>query len=160
MQDPVTGAFKPQENDYLNTVPGPALLGAFEAAIRPMLEKANRHMPAALYLQAQRWGSALPAPVGVGGRDAHGYSAETTVEVLSVRYECSMPPLLQRTAPLPADAAEAEGAANGEADFVALDADTRVFYAGDFCSRRPPGFEAAALSGLGVAAHIRRALCE
>ena len=44
-------------------------------------------MPRAVYLQAQRWGSAMPAPTGVGGRDANCKSAQTTVDVLGVDYE-------------------------------------------------------------------------
>ncbi|KAL1510534.1 hypothetical protein AB1Y20_006837 [Prymnesium parvum] len=34
MQDPQTGAFKPQSNDYLNSVPGPQLLAAFVAGVQ------------------------------------------------------------------------------------------------------------------------------
>ena len=49
------------------------------------------------------------------------------------------------------------GGARGDVDFVALD-ERRIYYAGDFCSRRAPGFEAAALSGVDVAAHMQRVL--
>ena len=38
-------------------------------------------------------------------------------------------------------------------DFVADDG-LGLYYAGDFCSNRNPGFESAALSGLDVARHI------
>jgi predicted NAD/FAD-dependent oxidoreductase len=160
MQDATTLAFKPQTNEYLNSVPGPALLAAFERAIRPLLVKAGKPMPGALYLQAQRWGSALPATSGVGGRDVHGFSAVTSVEVLGVRYESAMPPLLPaRAAGAARDGVTDDAASDPPADdFVALDAGTRVYYAGDFCSRRTPGFEAAALSALDVARHMRTAL--
>ena len=153
MQDPRTGEFKPQTDEYLQAVPGPTLLAAFEAAISPYLLAAGMQMPRARYLQAQRWGSALPAPSGAGGRDVNGYSAATTVEVLGTRYEGAMPPLLAPTV-----RAEGVGAVGAEADFVAVD-EQRIYYAGDFCSRRPPGFEAAALSGTDAAAHIRSVLC-
>lgn len=42
-------------------------------------------------------------------------------------------------------------------DFVALD-EMHVYYAGDFCSSRAPGFEAAALSGIDVAVHMNKVL--
>jgi hypothetical protein len=115
-------------------------------------------MPRARYQQAQRWGSALPAPAGAGGRDEHGYSASTTSDVLGVRYESGMPPLL------PAGAADAQlvklqsGQMPDSRDFVAVDA-RRIYYAGDFCSTRAPGFEAAALSGRDVAQHMLSVLC-
>jgi predicted NAD/FAD-dependent oxidoreductase len=41
--------------------------------------------------------------------------------------------------------------------FVAAD-EQRLYYAGDFCSRRAPGFEAAALSAADAAAHVVREL--
>ena len=44
------------------------------------------------------------------------------------------------------------------ADFVAAD-EQRLYYCGDFCSGRAPGFEAAALSALDAAAHIIGELC-
>ena len=40
-------------------------------------------------------------------------------------------------------------------DFLA-DETLGLYYAGDFCSKRNPGFEAAALSGLDVAEHMLR----
>ena len=42
-------------------------------------------------------------------------------------------------------------------DFAAVD-ELRVYYAGDYCSSRNPGFEAAALSGRDAARHIRSVL--
>ena len=50
MQD-ADGSFLPQSDDYLNSVPGPALLAAFAEAVAPMLEAAGRAMPSvALFL--------------------------------------------------------------------------------------------------------------
>ena len=48
-------------------------------------------------------------------------------------------------------------AAAGAADYAA-DEGERLFYAGDFTSRRAPGFEAAALSGLDAASALKRVL--
>ena len=102
---------------------------AFAAAVAPMLAAAGRTMPAVIYSQAQRWGSAMPAPRGWEG---------TPVQVMGATYQSEVPPLLPAAAE---DAASAE-----RADFVADDGQ-RLYYAGDFCSSRAPGFEAAALSG-------------
>ena len=139
MQD-TSGAFLPQSDDYLNTGPGPALVAAFAAAVAPMLAAAGRTMPAVIYSQAQRWGSAMPAPRGWEG---------TPVQVMGVTYQSEVPPLLPAAAE---DAASAE-----RADFVADDGQ-RLYFAGDFCSSRAPGFEAAALSGFDAAEHIVRQL--
>ena len=137
MQD-ASGAFLPQSNDYLSAVPAPALAAAFAAAVAPMLAAAGRAMPAAVYSQAQRWGSAVPAPHSWEGRP---------MESMGVSYNAAIPPLLPTRSP---------GAA--ASDFVAAD-EQRLFYAGDFCSGRAPGFEAAALSGADAAAHVADLLC-
>jgi hypothetical protein len=52
---------------------------------------------------------------------------------------------------------EEERVGDGELkqDFLADD-DEGIYYAGDFCTWRPPGVEAAALSGLHTAQHIAR----
>ena len=131
MQDVVTGNFRPQENSYLNTVPGPALFDAFLASIKPHLS--NQEMPRALYLQAQRWGSGLPVP----------YSRiDKAEEILGTKYCTELKSSLVFSTP------ERQGQ-----DFIADD-DHRLYYAGDFCSYHNPGFEASALSGLSVAQHI------
>lgn len=144
MQDAKTGAFKPQEDAYLNNGPAPALLAAFLRHTSPMRPAAAAE-PKVLYLQGQRWGSALPAPVSVGGRDAKG-RGEHTVELMGVEYESTTPPLVFSRPPPAAGAEDA-------ADFLADDA-LGLYYAGDFTSRRAPGFEAAALAGHAAAEHI------
>lgn len=101
-------------------------------------------MPVASYLQAQRWGSAMPAPVLVDGRSACGCSP-STVEVCGIAYEPVLPHLVY---PRPECA---------ERDFCADDA-FRAYYAGDFTSSRCPGFEAAALSALDAAEAMITAL--
>lgn len=142
MQDK-SGAFVPQQNSYLNSGPGPTLVAAFAAAVQPLLPTPGAELPRQVYLQAQRWGSAMPAPAGAGGRDAKGRGA-TTREVLGVAYEAAVPPLLFEPPP-------------GSDEFVADDK-LRLYYAGDYCSQRAPGFETAALSGLAAARHVRGVL--
>ena len=56
MRDPVTGAFRPQERDYLEKT-GASLVEAFA-------QQLGRDLPAPLFVAAQRWGSAFPAPRG------------------------------------------------------------------------------------------------
>ena len=69
MQDPITGEFIPQSKDYLSTVPGPELYNAFEALICQedgcgILGKDAldiKTLPKVVYMDAQRWGSAMPS---------------------------------------------------------------------------------------------------
>ena len=67
MQDPETGAFIPQHPDYLTTVPGPELEKAFRRFVQERSSRNGRQtdhndsLPKTVYLNAQRWGSALPA---------------------------------------------------------------------------------------------------
>jgi predicted NAD/FAD-dependent oxidoreductase len=132
MRDPITGAFRPQENSYLNSVPGPALFAAFLRTIEPHLK--GSALPEAVYLQAQRWGSGLPAPDSIAG---------DIQEICGTRYAGK----LKSSLVYPPDSQQKA------ADYV-FDDEIRLYYAGDFCSYRNPGFEAAALSGLDVAKHI------
>ena len=156
MQDPVTGAFRPQEDGYLNAGPAPALLEAFLAAVAQMRSSSAGAtgealpVPPVVYLQGQRWGSALPAPCALGGRDIKG-RGQSTVRLMDVEYEAATPPLVYER---PAAAA----APDGSTYQYQADDDLGLFYAGDFASRHAPGLEAAALSGLAAAEHISR-LC-
>lgn len=142
MRDPVTGEFRPQSSDYLNTVPGPALAKAFLDAVRQhsvvkmiTSDGDSLKVPKVVYLQAQRWGSGLPAPEHI---------ASDIQEIYGTRYAATL------TSSLVNDASDDTIRTN---DFVADDA-LGLYYAGDFCSHRNPGLEAAALSGLNLAKHI------
>jgi len=148
MQDETTGAFKPQEDSYLNAEPGPALYRAFLQAVSPLLPPgAPPPPPSPLYLQGQRWGSAFPAPAAIDGRDELGHGP-TSRRIVGVEYETGVPPLMYERPPAAADASS-----DGDRDFIADDA-AGLYYAGDYCSRRAPGFEAACLSGVAAAEHI------
>ena len=100
-----------------------------------------------LYLQGQRWGSALPAPPATAA-GAGRARAPTVVEVAGDAFDSAPPPLV----PPPDDA---DG--GRRLDYVADD-EAGLYLAGDFVSSRPPGVEAAVLSGLDVAEHIARVL--
>eukprot|EP00873_Tetraselmis_striata_P039359 jgi/Tetstr1/459623/TSEL_000446.t1 len=154
MQDPATGAFRPQEDGYLNGAGGPA-----EALLAAFLEALGRSAapPARLYLQGQRWGSAFPAPVsrfsststpGEYLATEHAGVGGSRVEVAGVVYETATPDLR------PPEGGGAEGRP-GEQDFF-MDTELGLYYASDFCSTRVPGVEAAVLSGLDAAEHIAR----
>lgn len=178
MQDAATGAFKPQEDAYLNGTGGPCcvLLAEFmSAAARLIAAQCSEGSGAAVsseasvppnhgvltaakvvYMQGQRWGSALPAPASTAGRDNAGRSA-STVQVLGVSFDGGASPALVYDRPNAAAGQDPDStrAHDSTRDFVADDA-LGLYYAGDFCSFRNPGFEAAALSGASAADHIVR----
>ena len=135
MRDPVTGAFRPQENGYLNSIPGPALRDAFFDLVRPYLDGAD--LPKTIYLQAQRWGSGLPI-------DPNMVAEENVHEICGTTYASKV------TGSLVYSSSE-----KTKENFVADDS-IGLYYGGDFCSHLNPGFEAAALSGLDLAKHILR----
>ena len=137
MRDPVTGAFRPQENDYLNSIPGPALRKAFFDLVQPYL--GDDDLPQTVYLQAQRWGSGLPI-------DPDMVAPDHVHEICGTKYAAMVKGSLVYSPPQPSSLRQ---------NFVADDT-IGLYYAGDFCSHLNPGFEAAALSGLDVAKHIFR----
>ena len=112
----------------------------------------------------------MPAPIGAGGSGPLGHS-ESSVRVMGVAYESSTPPLVfERAAAVDAaadaaveavEAGDEQGARERHAwlerDFLA-DEGLALYYAGDFCSKRNPGFEAACLSGCDVAEHLAKRL--
>ena len=101
----------------------------------------------------------MPAPVHVDGRDGYGAGPMTST-VLNVRYDGSKQlPLVPSCDDTTATtASHSQPATAAEADFLFDDA-LKLYYAGDFCSWRVPGVEAAALSGLHAAEHMATALC-
>ena len=125
-------SFRPQEDSYLNGSGGPA------EALREAFFKAlptDKPLPPALYLQGQRWGSAIPG----------SFSGADTVEIAGTRYQRNIPPL----AP-----GRLDGSNQEEADFLADD-EQQVYFAGDFVSSsRRPGVEAAVLSAEQCARHV------
>jgi hypothetical protein len=145
MQDAKTGEFIPQAPEYLTTVPGPQL----EAAFRRMVQEGRlggtvveaEDMPKTAYVNAQRWGSALPA-------NRHLDETSSTRQIISgVAYDSGAAPLSPTTK-----------YNDDEPSFVA-DTDRMLFQAGDMvASCYTPGFEGAALSGIEAAEYIHALL--
>ena len=169
------GEFLPQSPEYLESDEGPArtLLRAFGEVLQrqlgPGAEGASISrwadgLPPVVFLSAQRWGSALPAPVLTDGRDENGFSPESTVSRIEGQFESA-----QRLRLVPVDASQSnpptytteteglEGLGSMKEDFI-KDADLKLWFAGDFCSMRVPGVETAALSALHAAKSMSRVL--
>ena len=137
MQDPKTGEFIPQPPDYLTSVPGPELEAAFRRIVKEgRLGKVEGDLPKTAYLNAQRWGSALPA-------HRHLDESSPTRKIISgVAYDSGRASLAPTTK---------QGAS---ADNFVADEGRMLFQAGDMVSNYSPGFEGAALSGIDAAHHI------
>jgi len=155
MIDPETGAFRPQEPGYLTAEPGPRLFESFFAAIKPFLDESGGAPPMATYIDAQRWGSAMPSPASYETRDENGYAPWACREVYGIMYADHLPKLVYDR-PVVEKKADQKAGFDASADHI--DAGGGFFYAGDFCSRRNPGFEAAALSGMDAGKAIRARL--
>ena len=139
MQDPKTGEFIPQSPDYLTTVPGPDLLRAFEEIVCDKAgilgNDALTNLPKHVFMDAQRWGSALPC-------HRHLRHESSTRKVLSgVPYDSGLHPL----APTRIE--------EDSKSFLADD-DLALYQAGDMMSNYTPGMEGAALSGIDAAEHL------
>ena len=132
MQDPITGEFIPQSSEYLTNVPAPDLLNAFQNSQSHNVEK----IPKVTYLNAQRWGSAMPCHRHLDE------ASSTRREISGVAYDSGRAPL-----------APTSRRNDAELDFL-MDQDLMLFQAGDMMSRYTPGFEAAALSGMDTANHL------
>jgi predicted NAD/FAD-dependent oxidoreductase len=137
------GAFIAQSKECLEA-PAHALLAAFAAEV-------GKPLPAHSYLYAQRWGSAFPAPL-THGRDADGRSAAVR-ESGGTAFDASP---TGQFAGLGGGGGADSGGGGGASDFVY--GYPGFYYAGDFCSPRPPGVVAAALSGRHAAEACARRL--
>ena len=140
MQDAQTGEFVPQPPDYLRDGPGADLLTAFaEELTSPdgvLGDDALAAVPPALYVDAQRWGSALPAP-----RHLDATSATRRV-IAGVPYDSGVASLS------PTRAVECR---HGEQRTFVVDEALGLIQAGDMVSTLTPGFEGAAVSGMDAA---------
>lgn len=146
MQDPTTGAFVPQSKDYLASVPGPDLCDAFERILTRrggMLgEDPLGGLPPAAFLDAQRWGSAMPCHP----RAKHDGDSPTRRILAGVAYDSGRFPLAPTR-----DAGRAEDDGGGAHRSFLADEDLMLFQAGDMVSCHSPGLEGAALSGYDAA---------
>mmetsp|Transcript_35123 Transcript_35123/g.74160 ORF Transcript_35123/g.74160 Transcript_35123/m.74160 type:complete len:466 (-) Transcript_35123:137-1534(-) len=139
MQDPKTGEFIPQSNDYLTTVPGPDLYKAFESIVCQkdgiLGENALDKLPEVVYMDAQRWGSALPC-------HRHLKSDSGTRRVISgVPYDAG------RFALAPTKNDRQQNNDEGRSLSFLMDESLMLFQAGDMMSCYTPGLEGAVLSG-------------
>lgn len=158
MQDAKTGAFIPQSPSYLTIVPGPELEKAFRDALTDSNGLMTQYgaaaleedeMPKTLYLDAQRWGSALPCHRSL---DAE---SPTRQVISGVPYDGKRMSL----APTRVEERIGRGDDDDGANFLADD-DLGLIQAGDMVSVYTPGFEGAALSGMDAAEHALNSLAK
>jgi len=138
MQDKITGEFKPQTNEYLNGPLGPSqtMFKAFQNQVKKITGNTNFLFPKVIYIQSQRWGSAFPSPLPIHKSHLR--------EILGVTY--NLLPRLQKIEKTEESYRERQQ----WKDFVVHD-EQLLYYAGDYCSSRQPGPEAAVLSGVAAA---------
>lgn len=139
MQDPKTGEFIPQSPDYLTTVPGPELLRAFEEIVCDKTgilgNDALCELPKHVFMDAQRWGSALPC-------HRHLRHDSSTRKILSgVPYDFGLHPL-------------APTRREEDSESFLADDNLALYQAGDMMSNHTPGLESATLSGIDAADHL------
>jgi hypothetical protein len=146
-----SGEFIPQSKDYLTSIPGPDLESAFRQEITSKdgilgddaLDVAD--LPKTIFLDAQRWGSAMPC-------HRHLDDKSTTRKVISgVPYDSGRAPL----APTKLE----KQTAVEEKTFLSDDS-LMLFQAGDMMSTYTPGFEGAAISGMDAAEYLLSCLCK
>ena len=140
MQDAITGEFIPQSAEYLTTVPAPDLYNAFKELIGKETTLDIETLPKIVFMDAQRWGSAMPAHRHV---DINS-SSSTCRKISGVNYDCGRYPLA------PTKDEEGERTA---ASFLADD-DLMLLQAGDMMGKHTPGFESAVISGIDAAEYL------
>jgi len=144
MQDAITGEFIPQSADYLTTVPGPDLYNAFKVLIGKETTLDIETLPKIVFMDAQRWGSAMPAHRHV---DINSSSSSTCRKISGVNYDCGRHSL----APT-----KEEGGSEDEKkkrSFL-VDDDLMLLQAGDMMGKHTPGFESAVISGIDAAEYL------
>ena len=106
-------------------------------------------MPKMVYLDAQRWGSALPCHRSLDAKSS------TRLVISGVPYDGKRMPL----APTRVEERIGRGDGGDCANFLADD-DLGLIQAGDMVSIFTPGFEGAALSGIDAAEHVLNLLAK
>ena len=148
MQDPQTGEFIPQSREYLETVPIPDLKDAFCKELMStegiLGKEALTSFPEILFMDAQRWGSALPAHKHLAADE----SSPTRKIISSVPYDSGRSPLAPTKGVGMVREKEEEGGS------FLVDNDLMIFQAGDMMSTFTPGFESAAISGMDAAEYL------
>jgi len=143
MQDPKSGEFIPQTKEYLTTVPGPDLKNAFYKELMStdgiLGNDALSSVPRIIHMDAQRWGSAMPAHRHLD-EDSH-----TRKVISGVPYDSGRSPL----APT-----KIVTCRHGDERTFLVDEKLMLFQAGDMMSTFTPGFEGAAISGMDAAEYL------
>jgi predicted NAD/FAD-dependent oxidoreductase len=149
MQDPKTGEFVPQSKDYLTTVPGPALLEAFMSNLQSQSSTTTESaaLPKPCYMNAQRWGSAMPSPSNISTTTTNTQGVRN---LSGVPYDTATGP---NKAPLAPTRLEQNKCDDQQLSFL-VDDSLMLYQAGDMMSTYTPGFEGAALSGMDAAEHL------
>ena len=163
MQDPKTGEFIPQSPDYLMAVPGADLLRAFEEVVCDksgiLGDNALSSLPKHIFMDAQRWGSALPC-------HRHLRHNSPTQKVISgVPYDTgshSLAPtrIEDDSMSFLADddlALYQAGKLRLKGLFLVqyhCSSSNETFFSGDMMSNHTPGMESAVLSGIDAAEHV------
>lgn len=145
MQDPKTKEFRPQTKEYLlqknDNGPGYVLEQEFLKYLQSELGDTTM-LPTIIHRDAQRWGSAMPARKN---------PSPMAKKILDVDYDLPSENLA------PTVRLENEVDAKTVKGFIADDK-MRLYQAGDMVSDYTAGFEAAVLSGVDVAEHVRSLL--
>jgi len=131
------GKFVPQSKSYLESIPGAELEKSFRKALVDICRIDECNQPKTFYMTAQRWGSAMPAE-----RNASVHEPSSSKKLIAGTVYDSKKQKLSPTA-----------LEVSERSFIE-DEMLSLIQAGDMVSSYTPGFEAAALSGFDVAAHI------
>jgi len=132
MQDPISGAFIPQSPEYLLNVPAPELSKEFLRLIGLPIERET------LYINGQRWGSALPAP----RHFANDINSPTRHTLAGVNYDSGI-----------ASLAPTVNCGLQSQSFVSDD-ELGLYQIGDMVSSYTPGFEGAVLSAAEASKHL------
>jgi len=140
MQDAITGEFIPQSAEYLKTVPAPDLYNAFKELIGKETTLDIKTLPKVVFMDAQRWGSAMPAHRHV---DVNSSSSSTCRNISGVNYDCGRHSL----------APTKEEGGKRTSSFL-VDDDLMLLQAGDMMGKHTPGFESAVISGIDAAEYL------
>ena len=177
MQNATTGAFVPQSREYLESDEGPAktMLRAFTAAIQAhggvdphhsQSESAPRAFPQAIFISAQRWGSACPSFANrlpsARRPDGSPVPRENIVSVLGVEYSKSENMEAVRESVVPEEGGSKASGGSGSDDFFRDDS-IGLYYAGDMMVSSTTsdagveiGVGSAAMSAVACAEHVAR----
>ena len=142
-----SGEFIPQSKEYLTSVPGPDLEKAFRKEVTSQVGILGdnaldvEEMPSAIFIDAQRWGSAMPCHRHLDDK------SKTRKMISGVNYDSGRAPLA------PTKFEKQNSVIDTKSTFLSDDS-LMLFQAGDMMSTFTPGFEGAAISGMDAAEYL------